>query len=126
MKHLYTWLGVVAIVVTSSAGDVLLSRAMKKIGDIGQLRKHIGILGVAREIVCSGTFLGGLLAMALAFFSLIWALSWADVSLVAPASASLSFVTTALAGKFILHEHVDRRRWLAALLACAGVALLAA
>ncbi len=126
MNHLYTWLSIVAIVATSSAGDVLMSRAMKRIGDIGKLRKQIGIFGVVGRILRSGTFFAGIGCMAAAFFSLIWALSWADVSLVAPCSASLTFVTSALAGKFFLHEHVDRRRWLAALLACAGVALLAA
>lgn len=125
MRTLYTWLGIAAVVVFSSGGDVLLSRAMKKIGDVGQLRRQIGIPAVVGRILSSGIFLAGLLCMALAFFSLLLALSWADVSLVAPASASLTFVVSALAAKLLLHENVDRRRWLAALLACAGVALLA-
>lgn len=125
MKTLYTWTGIAAVVLFSSAGDVLLSRAMKQIGDVGQLRRQIGILGVVGRIFRSATFFSGLACMALAFFSLLLALSWADVSLVAPASASLTFVTSALAAKLLLHENVDRRRWLAVLLACAGVALLA-
>jgi drug/metabolite transporter (DMT)-like permease len=45
---------------------------------------------------------------------------------VVPAAASLAFVTNAIAAKFFLHEDVDRRRWLAAVLVCFGVALLAA
>ncbi|HUK88437.1 MAG TPA: EamA family transporter [Terriglobales bacterium] len=125
MRTLYTWVGIAAVVLFSSAGDVLLSRAMKKIGDVGQLRRQIGIFGVVGRILTSPVFFSGLACMALAFFSLLLALSWADVSLVAPASASLTFVTSAIAAKFLLHENVDRRRWLAALLACAGVALLA-
>ena len=125
MTTLYTWLGIAAVVLFSSGGDVLLSRAMKQIGDVGQLRREIGIFAVVGRILSSGAFLTGLLCMALAFFSLLLALSWADVSLVAPASASLTFVTSAIAAKFVLHENVDHRRWLAALLACAGVALLA-
>jgi drug/metabolite transporter (DMT)-like permease len=63
--------------------------------------------------------------MACAFFSLLLALSWADVSLVGPASASLTFVTNAVAARIFLHENVDRRRWTAALLVAGGVALLA-
>jgi drug/metabolite transporter (DMT)-like permease len=63
--------------------------------------------------------------MALGFFSLLTALSWADVSLVAPAAASLTFVTNAIAARFFLKENVDRRRWIAALLVFGGVALLA-
>ena len=47
--------------------------------------------------------------MAAAFFSLLFALSWADVSLVAPASASLTFVANAVAAKIFLHERVDHR-----------------
>jgi drug/metabolite transporter (DMT)-like permease len=63
--------------------------------------------------------------MAAGFFSLLTALSWADVSLVGPASASLTFITNAIAGKYLLHEDVDRRRWLSALLVACGVALMA-
>jgi len=44
---------------------------------------------------------------------------------VAPASASLTFIGSAFAAKIFLHEKVDRRRWLAAVLVAAGVALLA-
>jgi drug/metabolite transporter (DMT)-like permease len=43
---------------------------------------------------------------------------------VGPASASLTFIGNAVAGKFLLHENVDRRRWMAALLVAAGVALI--
>jgi uncharacterized membrane protein len=63
--------------------------------------------------------------MAAAFFSLLFALSWGDVSLVAPASASLTFVGNAVAARMFLNERVDRRRWIAAGLVACGVALLA-
>ena len=63
--------------------------------------------------------------MATSFFGLLVALSWADVSLVVPATASLTYVTNALAARLFLHERVDRRRWMSALLVCAGVAVLA-
>jgi drug/metabolite transporter (DMT)-like permease len=63
--------------------------------------------------------------LAVAFFSLLFALSWGDVSLVAPAAASLTFIGNAVAARIFLHERVDRRRWIAASLVAAGVALLA-
>jgi drug/metabolite transporter (DMT)-like permease len=69
-------------------------------------------------------FMLGIACMAVSFFSLLFALSWADVSLVAPATASLTFITNAFAAKFFLHENVDRRRWIAACFVCAGVLLL--
>ena len=63
--------------------------------------------------------------MAAAFYSLLFGLSWGDVSLVAPASTSLTFVTNAVAAKIFLHERVDQRRWMAAALVAGGVVLLA-
>jgi len=63
--------------------------------------------------------------MTVAFYSLLLALSWEDVSLVAPASASLTFVANAVAARIFLHERVDSRRWVAALLVAGGVALVA-
>jgi drug/metabolite transporter (DMT)-like permease len=68
----------------------------------------------------------GVVAMTLAFYSLLVGLSWADVSVVGPAAAALTFVANALAAKIFLHERVDRRRWIAALLVAGGVVLLAA
>ena len=73
----------------------------------------------------NATFFLGIAAMTVSFFSLLFALSWGDVSLVAPAAASLTFIGNAFAAKIFLHEKVDHRRWMAALLVAAGVALLA-
>ena len=78
-----------------------------------------------KRVITNKWFVLGVSAMALAFFSLLFALSHDDVSLVAPAAASLSFVTNAIAAKFYLHERVDARRWAAAVCVCGGVALLA-
>jgi multidrug transporter EmrE-like cation transporter len=126
MKHAYTWGAVLAIVLASTTGDVLLSRAMKQVGDVGELWRRAGLLPVAGRILRNPSFLLGILAMAMAFYSLLFALSWGDVSLVAPASASLTFVANAIAAKIFLHERVDHRRWMAALLVAGGVLLLAA
>ncbi len=119
------WAGIAAIVVTATAGDVLQARAMKEIGDLGAVRKSHGLLQVVRRVLESSQFMLGMLFMALAFVSLLVTLSWADVSIVGPASASLTFIANALAARVFLKEHVDRRRWLSALFVAAGVALLA-
>src|SRR3954465_14532644 len=121
-----TWSAIGAIVLTSTAGDVLTAKAMKQVGDLGELWEKQGFLACVKRVVTNKWFVIGVAAMAMAFFSLLFALSWADVSLVAPAAASLSFVTNAIAAKFFLHERVDARRWAAALCVCGGVALLAA
>ncbi len=125
MKTLYTWIAIAVIVVASTSGDVLLAKAMQKIGDVTVIRRQRGMLAVVFRVLSSPIFALAICCMAVAFFSLLFALSWADVSLVAPAAASLTFVGNALSAKWFLHENVDRRRWIAALFVAAGVALLA-
>jgi uncharacterized membrane protein len=126
MTPAYIWAAIAAIVLASAVGDVLLSRAMKQVGDVHELFHRAGLLAVVGRTLRNPNFMLGILAMAAAFYSLLFALSWGDVSLVAPASASLTFVANALAAKLFLHERVDPHRWVAALLVASGVALLAA
>lgn len=116
---------IASIVVFATAGDVLTAAAMRRIGDLDDIRAREGITGAIRAVVTSWRFLSGVVCMALSFFSLLFALSHADLSLVAPASASLTFASNAIAAKLFLHENVDRRRWLAVLFVCIGVGLLA-
>ncbi len=125
MKHLYTWSGIFVVVFFSVVGDVIMARAMKQVGDVHELWKRSGLFSVIGRVLSNPNFFFGVFAMAIAFFSLLFALSWGDVSLVAPAAASLTFIGNAIAAKIFLHEKVDRRRWIAALLVAGGVALLA-
>jgi drug/metabolite transporter (DMT)-like permease len=125
MRSIYTWGAILAIVLASVVGDILLSRAMKEVGDVGKLWKRSGLILVMKSTLGNPRFLLGLIATAVAFFSMLFGLSWGDVSLVAPAAASLTFIGNAIAAKIFLREKVDRRRWIAALLVAAGVALLA-
>jgi drug/metabolite transporter (DMT)-like permease len=114
-----------AIVVSSSAGDVLLSRGMKQIGDLGKVRRKHGFSFVITQVFRNRYFLIGVVCMAISFYSLLFGLSWNEVSLIGPAAASLTFVANAFAAKMFLHERVDRRRWAAALFVAAGVVLMA-
>src|ERR1700679_4315906 len=113
-----------AIVLTATAGDVLIASAMRGVGDLDQIKAASGFAGAVWAVVSEGRFLAGATCMALSFFSLLFSLSHADVSLVAPAAGSLTFVSNAVAAKWVLHENVDRRPWLAAVFLCCGVALL--
>ncbi len=113
------------IVLWATAGDVLIASAMRKIGDLDRIRDASGIPGAATAVLSSPRFGLGVLCMALSFFSMLFALSHGDLTLIGPAAASLTFVTNAVAAKFFLGEAVDRRRWLAAVFVCIGVALLA-
>jgi drug/metabolite transporter (DMT)-like permease len=124
MNALELWIAISLIVLASSAGDVLLSSAMKRIGDLDELRARRGLLIVIGRVFREKQFLMAIACMSVGFFSLLTALSWADASLVAPASASLTFIVSAIMAKLFLKEHVDRRRWISALLVCVGVVLL--
>ena len=125
MKHLYTWSAIVAVSLASVVGDVLLARAMKQVGDMHEIWTRFGPWTVVGRVLSNVTFFLGVSAMAVAFFSLLFALSWGDVSLVGPSAASLTFIGNAFAAKIFLHEKVDRRRWIAAVLVATGVALVA-
>ena len=114
---------IAAIVLFATTGDLLIASAMRRI-DLDAVRAAHGIPGAALAVVRDPGFLGGVLGMTCAFFALLFALSHAEVSLVGPASASLTFVTNAAAAKIFLKEDVDRRRWAAAVFVCRGVALL--
>jgi drug/metabolite transporter (DMT)-like permease len=116
---------IAAIVLSSTTGEVLTAAAMKSIGDLDEIRAHSGMKGAIRAVVTCPLFFIGVFFLALAFFALLLALNHMDLSLVAPASASLTLITNAVAGKIFLKENVDRRRWAAALLVCVGVYLLA-
>lgn len=119
-----TWALILTVAITAITGDVLTAGAMRRIGDLDLVRAKSGLTGAIKAVVGSPMFLLGVLSMALSFFSLLFTLSKVDVSLAAPASASLTFIGNAVAAKLFLHENVDRRRWFAAIFVCVGVVLL--
>jgi drug/metabolite transporter (DMT)-like permease len=125
VRELYAWAAIGFVVLASSTGDVLLSYSMKRVGDVAELWKRGGVLAVVGRVLSTPTFALGLMAMAVAFYSLLFGLSWGNLSLVVPASASLTFVANAVAARIFLHERVGRRRWIAALLVAGGVVLMA-
>ena len=125
MNWQYTWGSILAIVAAATTGDVLTSLAMKQVGDVVKLYRSKGLGASIKAVVGNSTLWIGVGFMAIAFFALLFALSWADVSLVAPASTSLTFIANASVAKIFLREQVGRHRWLAAILVAAGVALVA-
>ena len=122
---LHAWLAIFGVASLAVMGEVLTAGAMRRIGDLDDIRAVSGLPGAIRAVLGSPMFVIGALAMALNFFMMLYALSLADVSLVAPATASLTYIGNAVAAKFFLRENVDRRRWLAAVFVVVGVALLA-
>src|SRR5664279_2549401 len=84
---------IAAIVLTSTAGEVLTAGAMKSIGDLDEIRARSGMKGAIRAVVTCPLFFAGVSFLAFAFFALLLALNYLPLSLVAPASASLTPVS---------------------------------
>jgi drug/metabolite transporter (DMT)-like permease len=124
MRVLYTWICIFTTVCAAAAGDVFIALAMRRIGDLGEFRQKHGFLSMLARVASSGALFCGIFFMAIAFFSNLVGLSWADLSLMGPASAALTFVTNAIGAKFFLHENVDKRRWVATFFVCCGVLLI--
>ena len=121
---LRTWSCIFGVAALAIVGEVLIAAAMRRLGDLDLIRERSGLIGTIRAVLSSPLFLAGALCMALNFFALLFTLSVVDLSLAAPATASLTYVGNAAAAKVFLRENVDRRRWLAVLFVCVGVVLL--
>jgi len=121
---LSTWSAIGGVAALAITGEVLIAAAMHKLGDLDIIRAKSGLPGAIRAVLASPLFLLGAFCMALNFFALLFTLSIVDLSLAAPATASLTYIGNAIAAKLFLHENVDRRRWLAVLFVSIGVVLL--
>jgi drug/metabolite transporter (DMT)-like permease len=112
----------VLIVVSGTGGELCVSRAMKQVGEVKDFRPQ-AIIRVILRALRVGWMWAGVSMMAIAFFSLLGALSFLNVSFVVPVTA-LSYVAGALGAVFFLRERVSRRRWLGVFLVSLGVTLV--
>jgi uncharacterized membrane protein len=110
------------IVLSNAAGDVLITRAMKQVGEVSTMNPG-ELLRIVRKVFRNGNFLAGLLSLGAGFGAFLAVISWADLSFVFPATA-LVYVLGALGGKFILKETITLQRWAGILIICLGVALI--
>lgn len=110
------------IVVCGTVGEMTVSRAMKRIGEVHDFSPR-GLLRVMRGAFSLGWMWAGLFLMALSFFALLALLSWRNVSFVVPATA-LGYAAGAVGGHYVLGERVSALRWLGVVLVCAGVTLV--
>ena len=123
-ETLRVWSSIGFVAALAVAGEVLIAAGMRELGDLDLIRERSGIFGAVHAVLTSEQFVMGALCMALNFFAMLFALSIAELSLVAPAIASLTYIGNALAAKLFLGEQVDHRRWLATGCMAVGVVLL--
>lgn len=118
------WSCIAFVAVLAIAGEVLIAGAMRRIGDLDEIRAVSGLSGAIRAVLSSPMFLAGAFCMALNFFAMLYTLSKVDLSLAAPGIASVNYIGNAAAAHLFLHEKVDSRRWLAVLFIAVGVFLI--
>ncbi|MDE3153568.1 MAG: EamA family transporter [Acidobacteriota bacterium] len=117
-----TIVGIAVIVLAGTGGEIAVSHAMKRIGEVHDFRPRALLHTIGRAAGQAWIWVG-IALMALAFFALLAVLSWADVSFVVPATA-LSYAVGAIGARVLLGEQVSRIRWMGVLLVCLGVALV--
>jgi drug/metabolite transporter (DMT)-like permease len=117
------WLGILILIFTDSAGDVLIARGMRQIGPVTlrSPRKMVALIG---QILSHPSVLSGIGCQTLSFVTFISLLSWTDISLIRPAGA-LGYVISLLGAKFLLKERIPVARWLGIAIISGGVALIA-
>jgi drug/metabolite transporter (DMT)-like permease len=110
-----------SLVVGSSLGEILSAKGMRKVGDVSfRPRALIGALG---RMFRSPYLFGGVACLAVAFFSFISLLSYADLSFVAPLTA-VTYITNTLGARFFLKERISKSRWIGTILVTIGVAVI--
>ena len=110
------------VVVSGTGGEICVTRAMKRVGEVTDFRPMALVRVILRAMKVSWMWIG-ISMMALAFFSLLAVLSIENVSFVVPVTA-LNYAAGALGGKFFLGERVTPRRWAGVLMVCIGVTLV--
>lgn len=110
------------VVCAGTGGELCVTRAMKRVGEVKDFRPHPIARAIFSAIKLPWMWVG-ISLMALAFFSLLAVLSIENVSFVVPVTA-LSYAAGALGGIVFLGERVSSRRWLGVLLVCLGVTLV--
>jgi ceramide glucosyltransferase len=116
-----TFLLLCSLVVGSSLGEILSAKGMRKVGAVSFRPK--ALIGAMGRMIRSPYLFGGVACLAVAFFSFISLLSYADLSFVAPLTA-VSYVTNTVGARFLLKERISKARWVGTLLVTLGVAVI--
>jgi drug/metabolite transporter (DMT)-like permease len=112
------------VILAGTGGELLAAHAMKQSARLQAVSASAAGRLLQRAFRLNAMWTG-LMLQALAFFTLLALLSWADVSFVVPATA-LNYVVGAAGSALFLREQVDRTRWAGVLLVCLGVAVICA
>ncbi len=120
--NITTAIMIAIITLATSAGEVLIAKGIREIGEISTLRLR-ALVKIVLHILTNKYFMLGVFLMAVSFFTFLATLSEADLSLVVPATA-VSFAIKTFGAKMFLKERISRERLIGTLLVCLGVVLI--
>jgi putative Mn2+ efflux pump MntP len=99
---IHQWSAIAFVAALAVVGEVMIASGMRQLGDLDDIRARRGLLGTIAAVLTNARFVIGALCMALNFFSMLFALSIAELSLAAPAIGALTYIGNAVAAKFFL------------------------
>ena len=109
-------------VMVMTAGDLLLAKGMKQVGDIAVLSPTLFFMKISLT-VRNVWILSGVACLAISLLLWLAVLSRAPLSLAVPMTATV-YVVNALAAKYFLFETISGMRWTATGIISLGVLLL--
>jgi drug/metabolite transporter (DMT)-like permease len=112
----------IIIVVAGTGGELCVTRAMKEIGEVTDFRPAALVSFVLRALMVGWMWVG-IAMMTVAFFALLAALSFENVSFVVPVTA-LSYAAGAVGAVLFLRERISAQRWIGVLVVCLGVTIV--
>jgi uncharacterized membrane protein len=112
----------IVIVVAGTGGELCVTRAMKEIGEVHDFRPAALVCFLFRALRVAWMWIG-IAMMTVAFFALLAALSFENVSFVVPVTA-LSYAAGAVGAVLFLRERISPQRWLGVLIVCTGVSIV--
>jgi bacterial/archaeal transporter family protein len=116
------WLGILMLSLCDSAGDVLTARGMKQVGKSfpKSLLQGMAWLG---QVFTHPYILSGVACYTISFLTFISLLSWADISLVRPATA-IGYANSMIGARYILQERISRARLIGIIIIGLGVTII--
>ena len=97
------------VVMTGAGGEIALTHAMKRVGEVRRF-SPAAILRFVGRAMLQGWMWAGVGLLALSFYGFLTMLSWYPVSFVMPVT-SLGYIAGPLGAKFLLRERLSVTRW---------------
>jgi drug/metabolite transporter (DMT)-like permease len=109
-------------VIAQAVANTLLSKGMKAIASMPSFSDGFSLIMLAYALK-SPFIWGGIVLLIVFFACFLSAVSWADLSLVLPATA-LGYILNVFTGHYFLDEPVSRAHWFGAVFIVFGVFLV--